>query len=66
MFKGNRRFLFTVFLDLTFQDLDQKLPEEKPSQEQVAEPSAPETKPTTAELDLDRDQNLGTSDLKKP
>jgi hypothetical protein len=43
----------------------QKSPEEKPSQGQIAE-SSPEIKPTTAELDLDREQNLGMSDLKKP
>ena len=28
--------------------------------------TSPEIKPTTAELDLDREQNLGMSDLKKP
>ena len=44
----------------------QKSPEEKPSQGQIAEPSSPEIKPITAELDLDGEQNLGTSDLKKP
>ena len=44
----------------------QKSPEEKSSQGQIAEPSSPEIKPTTAELDLDREQNLGMSDLKKP
>ena len=44
----------------------QKLPEEKPPQGQIAESSSPEIKPTTAELDLDAEQNLGMSDLKKP
>jgi hypothetical protein len=47
-------------------DLDQKSPEEKPSQEQVAKHSSPEIKPTTAELDMNKDQNLDMSDLKKP
>ena len=47
-------------------DVVQKTPDEKPSQGQIAEPSSPEIKPTTAELDLDREQNLGRSDLKKP
>ena len=44
----------------------QKSPEEKSSQGQVAEPSSPEIKPTTAELDSGGEQNLGMSDLKKP
>jgi ubiquinol-cytochrome c reductase cytochrome b subunit len=47
-------------------DRVQKSPEEKPSQGQIVGPSSPEIKPTTAELDLDREQNLGMSDLKKP
>ena len=47
-------------------DVLPKTSEEKPSQGQVAEPSTPEIKPISAELDLDREQNLGMSDLKKP
>ena len=43
-----------------------KLPEEKLPQGQVDEPVTPEIKTNTAELDLDKDPNLGMSDLKKP
>ena len=45
---------------------NQKPPEEKPSQGQITEPTAPKIKANTAELGLDKDPNLGTSDLKKP
>ena len=45
---------------------NQKPPEEKPSQGQITESTAPEIKANTAELGLDKDPNLGTSDLKKP
>jgi len=44
----------------------QKSPEEKPLRVQGALPKSPEIKSTTAKLDLDREQNLGMSDLKKP
>ena len=47
-------------------DSIEKTTEEKPSQGQIVESSTPEIKPTTAELDLDKEQNLGMSDLKKP
>jgi ubiquinol-cytochrome c reductase cytochrome b subunit len=43
-----------------------KLPEEKSPQGQVVENMTPEIKTNTAELDLDKDPNLGMSDLKKP
>jgi len=43
-----------------------KLPNEKLPHGQVGEPVTPEIKTNTAELDLDKDPNLGTSDLKKP
>jgi ubiquinol-cytochrome c reductase cytochrome b subunit len=43
-----------------------KLPEEKLPQGQVVENVTPEIKTNTAELDLDKDPNLGMSDLKKP
>jgi ubiquinol-cytochrome c reductase cytochrome b subunit len=43
-----------------------KLPEEKSPQGQVVENVTPEIKTNTAELDLDKDPNLGMSDLKKP
>jgi ubiquinol-cytochrome c reductase cytochrome b subunit len=43
-----------------------KLPEEKLPQGQVIENVTPEIKTNTAELDLDKDPNLGMSDLKKP
>ena len=43
-----------------------KLSEEKLPQGQVGESVTPEIKANTAELDLDKDPNLGMSDLKKP
>ena len=43
-----------------------KLSEEKLPQGQVVENVTPEIKTNTAELDLDKDPNLGMSDLKKP
>jgi ubiquinol-cytochrome c reductase cytochrome b subunit len=43
-----------------------KLPEEKLPQGQVVENVTPEIKTNTAELDLDKDPNLGMSDLNKP
>ena len=43
-----------------------KLPEEKLPQGQVVENMTPKIKTNTAELDLDKDPNLGMSDLKKP
>ena len=43
-----------------------KPPEEKLPQGQVSESVTPEIKTNTAELDADKDPNLGMSDLKKP
>ena len=40
--------------------------EEKLPQGQVGESVTPEIKTNTAELDADKDPNLGMSDLKKP
>jgi ubiquinol-cytochrome c reductase cytochrome b subunit len=59
------KLLQTTQKPLSETDDAQKSPEEKPSHE-LAEPSAQEIKPTTAELDMNKDQNLGMSDLKKP
>ena len=41
-------------------------PEEKLPQGQIGESVTPEIKTNTAELDVDKDPNLGMSDLKKP
>ena len=40
--------------------------EEKLPQGQIGESVTPEIKANTAELDVDKDPNLGMSDLKKP
>ena len=40
--------------------------QDKPVSTQVTESETPEIKPNTAELDTNKDPNLGIDDLKKP